>query len=263
MMSVMHSLVVIIPTLNEAQAIGAAVARIHETGSPLGVIVSDCGSTDGTVREARSAGTDVICDDRADCRAAAMNVGAEAALDRWPEARVLWFVHADSSPPAGWPRQIECALGDARVVGGAFEFRLITAGQPWHGRLRLWLVMLVNRARYRLTGRFFGDQGIFVRRQAFTRAGGFPARPLMEDAALCRRLRRYGRLALVKAPMATSARRFLRHGILRQGVYDLALMGLDRLGLRWRWVARWYNADNAPPAGRAAGPVKAAARREA
>jgi hypothetical protein len=48
--------------------------------------------------------------------------------------------------------------------------------------------------------------------------------------------------------METSPRRFIRHGILRQGIYDLTLMTLDRLGIRWRGCADWYNADNHRPA---------------
>jgi len=66
--------------------------------------------------------------------------------------------------------------------------------------------------RSRLTGIATGDQAIFVNRKAFDDAGGFPLLPLMEDIALCRRLKRVGKPLCLREYVVTSGRRWERNG---------------------------------------------------
>ncbi|RLG79959.1 MAG: glycosyl transferase [Thermoprotei archaeon] len=57
----MNNITVIIPTLNEAKAIGSVIDEVLEIGIPRkNIIVVDGGSTDGTVEIARSKGVQVI-----------------------------------------------------------------------------------------------------------------------------------------------------------------------------------------------------------
>ena len=63
--------------------------------------------------------------------------------------------------------------------------------------------------------RIAGDQALFMRRQTLERIGGVPDQPLMEDFELCRRLRKFGRLALAEATLVASARRFEKLGVFR------------------------------------------------
>jgi len=51
----------------------------------------------------------------------------------------------------------------------------------------------------------YGDQGILVRRSVFEQLRGFKEMPLMEDLDLLLRLRKAGRIALIKLPITTSA----------------------------------------------------------
>jgi hypothetical protein len=62
----------------------------------------------------------------------------------------------------------------------------------------------------------FGDQVIVVRREFYAQLGGFPPWPLFEDVELLRRARRVARVWSLPACVTTSARRFHRHGTLRQ-----------------------------------------------
>jgi hypothetical protein len=98
---------------------------------------------------------------------------------------------------------------------------------PW-----LPLVAALMNLRSRLTGIATGDQAIFVSRAAFRAVGGFPALPLMEDLALSRRLRRLARPACLAAQVATSGRRWERHGVWR------TIFLMWRLRLRY-----WLGAD--------------------
>jgi len=68
---------------------------------------------------------------------------------------------------------------------------------------------------FRLTGCLFGDQAMFVRRDALERCGGMPTWALMEDLELSRRLRKVGRVVLLPEVVRTSGRRFGQQGTLR------------------------------------------------
>jgi hypothetical protein len=90
---------------------------------------------------------------------------------------------------------------------GRFDVRI--TGKPWVLRL----VALTMNLRSRLTGIATGDQGIFVRSTLFEDVGGFPAIPLMEDVAMCKRLKaRGGAPACLRTQVATSGRRWEAHG---------------------------------------------------
>jgi hypothetical protein len=90
------------------------------------------------------------------------------------------------------------------VVGGAFDFEF--RERAW----QLTTIAALNRLRCRITGNFYGDQGIFVRRTIFTRLGGFPPKLLFEDLLLSQHMRRYGRTVLLRGQRTrTSGRRLL------------------------------------------------------
>ena len=57
---------------------------------------------------------------------------------------------------------IASTLADARVVGGAFDFRWDLRGVPFTKRMLLRFVGTYNRIRFRISKSYFGDQGIFV-----------------------------------------------------------------------------------------------------
>ena len=231
---------IIIPTLNEAHSLAATAAhtRIAANGAAIEVIVSDCGSADGTALLARDLGLRVV--DGGDCRAAALNIGGRAAL-----GSVLLFLHADSSLPHNFPRLIASVIRGPDIVGGAFDFQfdLDPRTKAYDAFCLRWVVLL-NRIRYRWTGNFYGDQSIFVRRDVFRRIGGFPNVRLMEDIGFSRRLRGVGRTAILRPPVRTSPRRFLSRGVARQLVDDLTLLACDSIGIRPLRLWECYNGWN-------------------
>jgi rSAM/selenodomain-associated transferase 2 len=199
----MIRLSVIVPTLNEASAIApmlSALAPLRERRCE--VIVADGGSGDGTAEAALGLADRVIHAPRG--RASQMNAGAAAA-----RGEVLWFLHADTAPPADADRLILDGLARSGRGWGRFDVCLSGA----HPLLRL-----VERGmnwRSRATGICTGDQGIFVRREAFERAGGFPPLALMEDLALSKRLKTGGPPLCLSQRVATSSRRWETNGVLR------------------------------------------------
>lgn len=215
---------IIIPTLNEARYLPGTVRAVRRRavlGPPHEIIVADCASRDGTRQLAQKLGALLADDEPApNSRAAALNRGAARAT-----GEVLLFLDADTIPPRGYDRAIRTALRRGSVIGGAFEFRLAGAA------FGLRIVELINRVRYRLWPRYYGDQGIFVRHEAFQRSGGYPERSILEASDFSRRLWQLGRLALLRQYMTTSPRRFLEDGIGRVLAGDVRLWWLDLLGL--------------------------------
>ena len=226
---------VVIPTLNEAAGLAEAIAvlRARTAGCPVQVIVADCASVDDTAAIARRCGAILRTGEGVVSRARACNAGAEVA-----DGDTLLFLHADSTVPHGFDLLIDEALSSPGVVGGAFEFQLDGPQR------RLRLVEWINRLRYRVRGRFFGDQGIFVRRPIFERIGGFPNIGLLEDARFCADARHLGTMRLIKANMLTSPRRFYNGGILRTLAMDGTIVLADMMGLSPKWFAGAYVQDN-------------------
>ena len=77
------------------------------------------------------------------------------------------------------------------------------------------LIAAMMNLRSRITGIATGDQAIFVKRDAFHAAGGFPDIPLMEDVALSKRLKRTSRPLCLRERATTSGRRWETHGVFR------------------------------------------------
>ncbi len=217
----MIKLSIIIPTLNEADYISRTLNSIvfnkfYEIKPEI--IVVDSGSTDNTADIARQLVDRLILLNPASSgKWEALNKGAEIS-----SGEILLFLDADTVVPKDYDKEIENAFMNRNIVGGAFEFTL-------DGRqFGLRVVELINRVRYRVRHSFYGDQGLFVRSDIFHKAGMFPARRLFETSAICRKLRRYGQLELIKKPALTSPRRFIEGGIYRVLLSDIKLWLLNK-----------------------------------
>jgi rSAM/selenodomain-associated transferase 2 len=194
---------IIVPTLNEAGTIVetlGSLAALRARG--VEVIVVDGGSTDGTPNLAAPLADRVVSAPRG--RASQQNAGAAAA-----SGDVLLFLHADSRLPADADRLVLNGLGRTGRGWGRFDVRL-TGRRPM-----LRVVERLISLRSRVSGIATGDQAVFVRRDWFHRAGGFPSIPLMEDVALSRALKRLGPPLCLRQPVLTSSRRWEARGVWR------------------------------------------------
>ncbi len=214
---------IIIPTLNEAKYLKKTLRALQKNATHecvKEIIVVDGGSSDKTGIIAMEGGARIIYETAAPKgRAFLLNRGAEFA-----SGTAILFLDADSIVPKGYDEDILHCLASDGNVGGAFEFTLVGK------QFGLRVVEAVNRLRYRLFPWYYGDQGLFVIKEVFDQAGGFPQVKIMESSDLSRRLWKYGRLCLIKKPMLTSARRFLKYGIYRVLGQDFELWLLNILG---------------------------------
>lgn len=206
-------LTVVIPALNEADGIAAALLELQDMrreGHEL--ILVDGGSADATVERAGGLVDTLLTAPRG--RASQMNAGASVA-----HGDVLLFLHADTHLPKDAARFVLDEMAQSGRCWGRFDVRI--AGRSPMLRLVGWMM----NQRSRLTGIATGDQAMFVRRSVFLEAGGFPSIALMEDVALSARLKRRSRPVCLRSRAITSARRWERHGLLR----TMALMWWLRL----------------------------------
>jgi len=220
---------IIIPTLNEAEGIVATLESVRELRRRgHEVIVVDGGSTDGTTDLAEGLADRVLAAGAG--RAGQMNAGARAA-----SGDVLLFLHADSRLPDEADRLVLQCLADGAPAWGRFDVRI--AGS--HPLLRVVETMMNLRSR--LTRICTGDQGIFVRREAFDAVGGYPSQELMEDIAISARLRRVCAPLCLRERCLTSARRWESHGVLRTIVLMWWLRLRYALGAEPARLARDYD----------------------
>ena len=224
---------IVVPVLDEAGVIGAALEALRplrERGHE--VIVSDGGSTDGTRERAAGDADRVLAAPRG--RARQMNAGAKVAI-----GDVFVFLHADTKLPPEADRAVFEALGD-RPGWGSFPVRLSGV----HPAFRVIERMISLRSR--LSGIATGDQAIFVARDLFRAVGGFTDLALLEDVELCRRLRRILPPVRPRAPVVTSSRRWEAGGIARTTALMWWIRGAYALGVSPERLARHYRFGSGP-----------------
>lgn len=216
---------IIIPTLNEAKNIQGLIEQTRALGS-CEIIVVDGNSTDDTL--VRAAGADQVLTSVAG-RAKQQNFGASSST-----GDVLLFLHADCRLPETSLASIAEVMKDQRVIGGCFLQRIDASG--WRYRL----IERGNAARVRWLGMAYGDQAIFVRKTVFESVGRFPDLRLMEDVILMKRLTKIGRFVLLPDRLTVSARRWQKHGIIRQTLRNWTLLTFAFCGVSPDRLARYY-----------------------
>jgi rSAM/selenodomain-associated transferase 2 len=227
----MASISVVIPTLDEALVLegtlDAARAQLRE-GDEVWVV--DAGSRDAT-REIAARRARLLASPGP--RGRQLNEGAAHS-----RGEILLFLHADCRLPPGALDRVRAALADPGAAGGCFPV-VFPPAEIARSPLLLWVQGGIN-LRTCLLRQGTGDQGIFTRRATFFEVGGFPAWPLMEDLDLCRRLKRAGRFRILDLPLQTSARRWLRDGVIRTQLKMWGFRAAFALGIPPHALARRY-----------------------
>jgi rSAM/selenodomain-associated transferase 2 len=223
-----NRLSVVIPTLNAAEELPAALAPLAECALVREIVVADGGSDDGSVALAAAAGARAVTAPRG--RGSQLAAGAAAATSEW-----LLFLHADCRLSPDWAMAASAfmAAPGAATRAGYFALALDDA-DPAARRLERIVAW-----RCRTFALPYGDQGLLISRALYAAVGGFAAIPLMEDVDLARRLGR-ARLAPIGAPIMTSARRYRDGGYFRRPLRNLVCLSLYFAGLPPRRVARLY-----------------------
>jgi rSAM/selenodomain-associated transferase 2 len=223
---------VVIPTYNEATSIAAVLGRLKGVRGHFEVLVAEGSSTDQTaeiVRELAGAYPHPLrLVKSVRNRAVQLNQAAKRAA-----GDSLLFLHADIFVPAETVEAVERSLRDPAVIGG--NFQIVFEGNTLAERFFTWCY----RVR-RPFGIYYGDSGVFVRREVFDRLGGFKAIPIMDDYEFVRRMERAGRTVCLNPPMLVSDRRWRVQGLLPTLFSWVWIQTLYSLGVPAEYLARWY-----------------------
>ncbi|TVR14496.1 MAG: glycosyltransferase [Balneolaceae bacterium] len=194
---------IIIPALNEEYNLSTLLPWLQKHGAGIvkEIIVVDGGSNDKTVKIATDHGAVALYSPKKG-RATQMNFGAKYA-----SSEILYFLHADTFPPENFTDLITASIKKNSIAG---SFRLDFDDD--HPLLKLYASFTSMRS---ILVRF-GDQSLFVRRNIFEQSAGFNENLfVMEDQEIFRRLKKYGRLTIIKTPVVTSAQKYRENGVIR------------------------------------------------
>ena len=216
---------VIIPTLNEESHIEKTLQSVIKQEGNYEFYVVDGGSTDNTVAIAKRYAC-VISSKRG--RAIQMNAGAKLC-----KGDILLFLHADTLLPDNAFREIRKRMKDDTVVGGSFYIEFDADNFILRG------ISFISRFDFRIF--HFGDQGIFVRRDVFQALRGYKEIPIMEDYDFYKRLAGQGKVVLLRMPVISSARRFVKKGVVRQLLINKLVVLSYWAGVDIQTIKRFYD----------------------
>ncbi len=195
---------IILPVFNEGLALPSCLDALKFGADSLPaheILVVDGGSSDKTCEIAAKYGAKVI-PAKQKGRAFQMNEGAEAAQGKW-----FFFVHADSMVSLQACQKLNHIILEKRLVGGCFSQAIdhkspLYAYFAWTGNVRAKIQKI-----------YYGDQCIFVTKEAFEKAGKYPPIPIMEEVVFTEKLRDVGLVEIQKEKVVSSPRRWEKMGI--------------------------------------------------
>ncbi len=219
---------VIIPTYNEESYLAQTIDAIQKNDTEKlvhQIIIADGSSIDNTPVIAKEKNILLTCSKKG--RAIQMNAGAHLA-----ESDILFFLHADTIPPKYFSTFIKDAV-EKNYQAGCF---LLSFDHPhWFLKANAWFT------RFNINAVRFGDQGLFVTKNIFQKAGGFSEQNLLaEDQEIIHRLKKFTRFKIIKQPVISSARKYLAYGVFKTQFKFYQLYTMYRLGFTQKKLMSVY-----------------------
>ncbi len=224
---------IITPVFNEEINIKPFLAHLNSLEGDFELILVDGGSRDRTIIEAQDCINDFSHKMKIleTCRGRAiqMNRGAKVA-----KGDILLFLHVDCTLEINALELIEKAVYEKNAFGGGFRQAFSSPD------LFLKLGSAIGNFRVSLNSIFYGDYGIFMKKDIFWKIGGHDEIPFLEDVELCRKAKRLGRLIQINSRIVTSPRRYLKKGKIRLAAVFMLANLFNMLGWRpgflWKYI---------------------------
>jgi rSAM/selenodomain-associated transferase 2 len=216
---------IITPVLNERENIKSFLNHINNLSGNFELILVDGGSNDNTLNEIKKHKMNfkkplkILKTSKG--RGNQMNKGATAA-----EGEILLFLHIDCKIDKETIPGIEKELNKQEIVGGGLI-------QEFNGKDNfLKIVSNFGNLRSKITQIFFGDFGIFIRKDIFEKIGGYKEILYLEDVELCKKAKKYGKLRQINYKIITSPRRYLKIGKIKITIIFTFAYFVNLIGIR-------------------------------
>ena len=191
----MVKLSIIIPVWNEDKVIAKTLEFVLKHTSQSEIIVVDGDSTDATPEICRQFSKVQFIESTKRGRAAQMNLGATHS-----KAEILYFLHADSQPPADFEDLILEAVKKGSC-SGCFRFKFDSP--KWMLKINSFFT------RFPYLWCRGGDQSLFITRSLFQELKGYDERfEVMEEYDLIRRIQTKQDFCILPFSVLVSARKY-------------------------------------------------------
>lgn len=217
---------IIIPIYNEEKILRRNANQFNNLSRYAELIFVDGESSDGGCKTASNYGK-IIPSKKG--RARQMNCGARSA-----KGNILLFLHADTSVAGDVPRVIAESIISRGFIGGCLTQRIDSDAFIYR------LIEGQGNIRARTRKIFYGDQGIFVKKDVFLKLGGFPEVPILEDILFTKQLRRLGKTVVLPDKILVSARRWEKNGIIKTTILYSLIIILFWLKMPWDKIKLLY-----------------------
>jgi rSAM/selenodomain-associated transferase 2 len=223
---------IIIPVLNEKELIRPFFNHLNQLEGDFELILVDGGSSDGTINEINKE-RDVLKHKLQllkthQGRGHQMNKGASTA-----KGDILLFLHIDCKLEIDAIPTIEKEVERQNIVGGG----MIQAFSNTDDFLKF--VSNFGNMRARVTKTFFGDFGIFLKKDVFEKIGGYDDIPFLEDVEICYKAKKVGKLEQIDRVIYTSPRRFKTQGNIKISIIFSITLMLNIIGYRPKFLIKY------------------------
>jgi glycosyltransferase involved in cell wall biosynthesis len=197
-----YAISVIVPIHDKAPKLQAIKESIAASSYPVELIIV-VNEKDPIVWNAPTLSHERVIISKRVGRGYAFVKGAEKAL-----GKITLLLHSDTVLPQKWDDAIMKAIGDGRIIGGAFSLSYDVPS------LYLKTMIRVSDLFIRLTGEIWGDRAIFIRSDILRQCLAAIDVPLFEDVRLSKCMRDRGEVAVLKENVVTGADNFRKNGMI-------------------------------------------------
>ncbi|GAB4133885.1 MAG: hypothetical protein Fur0015_07110 [Ignavibacteriales bacterium] len=218
---------VIIPTLNEEYFLQDCINSIRKGNPDTEIIIVDGGSTDSTLSIARNEKVKIV--QTVPSRGEQLIEGTKIA-----NGDIYVFLHADTLLPENWYELLNDYFNEN--VNQVCRFKL-------NFDIKHWIL-----DRYKFFSKYdsifsrFGDMCICIRKNFYNEIKGFSSLKIFEDVELLQRITKIKKIDVLNADVITSARTFIRFGLIRQQIFNGIMIFKYLLGFRKFIISnKYYN----------------------
>ncbi|KYK21055.1 hypothetical protein AYK21_00835 [Thermoplasmatales archaeon SG8-52-2] len=223
---------IITPILNESENIKPFLSHLDTLEGDFELVLVDGGSTDNAIsmvdkyKKTFNRNLKLVKTSRG--RGKQMNEGAKIA-----KGNIFLFLHIDCTLEKDVINVIEKEMNSRNIIGGG----MVQAFSNPDFFLRF--ISSYGNFRVKINKIFFGDFGIFIRRDIFEKIGGYDDIVFLEDVEFSKKMKKYGELIQVDRKITTSSRRFQSIGKFRVTIMFITALLINLIGVRPKFLIKY------------------------